>query len=113
MVSADIDKIKPGMILAKAVYNRQDSLLLDAGAKLTEKSIRMLKSWGVRSVWIQGQSPVTENQKSSSKSASASEIEMGLAEKFADVRDDPVMLEIMRAASRVLSKRVQEQVDEP
>ncbi len=112
MVSADIDEIMPGMILAKAVHNHQDSLLLDAGAKLTEKSIRMLKSWGVRSIWIKGQSPVTDTQEASSKSAGTSEIEMALAERFADVRDDPVMLEIMRAASRVLSKYVQEQLDE-
>ncbi len=112
MIQVTIENVKPAMILAKAVYNHQEALLLDAGAKITEKSIRMFKSWGVACVWVKGDSPDAGSKKPASAVDSVAAVEIELAEKFAGVMDNPVMVEIMQAASRVLSKSVTEQVEE-
>jgi hypothetical protein len=96
------------MILAKPVYSHQDLLLLEAGAKITEKNIRIFKSWGVTAVWIKGDSS-DDNSKDMRSDAESQEVfEMKLRERFADVLDNPVMLEIMRAARNVLSKHLNE-----
>lgn len=112
MIPISVEALKTGMTLAKAVYNHQESLLLEAGAKITEKSIRMFKSWGVTSVWVKGDSPDAKPRNMSSEAESVAEIESKLAEKFADVIEHPVMAEIMRASSRVLSTSIAEQVEE-
>ena len=46
------------------------------------------------------------------RSESREELEIELKEKFADVLDNPVMLEIMRATSNVLSKHLNDQDEE-
>ena len=97
------------MILAKAVYNHQELLLLETGAKLKEKNIRMFKSWGVSSVWVKGDSPKPKVCRQTSIAESATVIEAELNQKFADVMDDPIMASIKQAAGRVLSKHLEEQ----
>ncbi|MEE4263398.1 MAG: hypothetical protein V2I56_11950, partial [Desulfobacteraceae bacterium] len=54
MVRVDIEDIKPGMILEHPVKNNQGVLLLEAGAKITKKNIRIFKSWGVTAVTVKG-----------------------------------------------------------
>jgi hypothetical protein len=107
-----IDDLKLGMILAKPVYNHQELLLLEAGAKIKEKNIRMFKSWGVSTVWVKGESPGDTVGNVEPEDQAREAIEMKLKEKFADVLDDPIMMEVMRAASSVLSKRIREQDEE-
>jgi len=109
MIELDLAKIKPGMILAKPVYNHQELLILDAGAKGAEKHIRIFKSWGVATVWIKGDDATQKNKGYGSEARTRAAIEIDLKEKFSEVLDDPVMLEIMRAASSVLSRSLTEQ----
>ena len=104
MIRLAVDELKPAMILAKPVYNHQELLLLDAGVKLSEKNIRIFKSWGVAAVWVKGDDADTENENAGVETKTAKFIELELKRKFADVLDDPVMLEIMKAAGSVLSK---------
>ena len=111
MIQVTIENLEPGMILAEPVFNHQQSLLLNTGAKLGEKSIRMFKSWGVTSVWVKGDSPEDAPNKPAHGIESIAAIESELAEKFSDVTENPVMVEIMQAASRVLSKNVNTQVE--
>ncbi len=54
MIPISTDDLKSGMILAKSVRNLQGLLLLNAGARLTAKNIRILKSWGVSELFIEG-----------------------------------------------------------
>ena len=54
MINLNIDDLKPGMILARPVRNHQGVLLLDAGARISKKNIRIFKSWGVLEVSIKG-----------------------------------------------------------
>jgi hypothetical protein len=112
MMSCSVDDLKLGMILAKPVYNHQELLLLEAGVKITEKNIRMFKSWGVSAVWVKGESSDDADGDMGFEDQAREEMEMKLKEKFADVLDDPIMLEIMRAASNVLSKRIRVQDEE-
>lgn len=107
-----VDDLKPGMILAKPVYNHQELLLLDAGAKIKGKNIRMFKSWGVSTVWVRGDSRDDEDGDLGFEDQAREAIEMQLKAKFADVLDDPIMLEIMRAAISVLSQRGRVQDEE-
>ena len=108
MVNLKLDKLKAGMILAKAVYNHQELLLLEAGAKLKEKNIRMFKSWGVSSVWVKGDAAKSPARHQTSNANSETAIEALLNQKFAQVMDDPIMMSIKQAAGRVLSKHLEE-----
>jgi hypothetical protein len=108
----DVDDLKLGMTLAKPVYNHQELLLLEAGVKIKEKNIRMFKSWGVSTVWVRGDSPGNADDDMGFEDQAREAIEMKLKAKFADVLDDPIMQEIMRAASSVLSKRIRVQDEE-
>jgi hypothetical protein len=109
MIILNVEELKSGMILAKAVYNHQELLLLESGAKITEKNIRMFKSWGVTAVCVKGDFPDTDTENMGSEAEPRQALAIELKEKFADVLDNPVMLEMMRAATRVLSKHINEQ----
>ena len=108
MFVLDVNELKPGMVLAKPIVNHQELLLLEAGAKITEKNIRIFKSWGITTAWVKGDAADNDPKDLRSDIASREAIELELKEKFAGVLDNPVMLEIMRAASSVLSQRTSE-----
>ena len=106
MIPVKIDDLKSGMILAQPVRNAQGVLLLDAGARITKRNIRIFKSWGVNEVSVKGdirgskigdEPPVVPVKKS---------VEMALKEKFSDVMEDPVMCAIFDAAANQLTKKV-------
>jgi hypothetical protein len=99
-----IEELKPGLILGQPVKNHQGVLLLEAGARITKKNIRIFKSWGVTEVSVKGQvDRETDGDGRPEPRINASE-EIQLKEKFADVLDDPVMVEIFHAAGRQLYK---------
>jgi len=111
MIHVDIEALKPGMILEHSVKNHQGVLLLEAGAKITKKNIRIFKSWGVTEVTVKGEEVrVNDSTFQPEPRINASE-EMKLKEKFADVMDDPVMVEIFYAASRLLNNDLQNDGD--
>ena len=105
MIKLNVDELKQGMILARPVRNHQGILLLEAGAKITRKNIRIFKSWGVSEITIKGN--LTEARKSpgNDDSKTRDSIEKQLREKFSDVLDDPVMVGIFNAARNQLIKR--------
>ena len=104
MVRVDIEDIKPGMILAHPVKNSQGVLLLEAGAKITKKNIRIFKSWGVTDVTVKGPKSRANGATGQPQPRIKESDEIHLKEKFADVLDDPVMVEIFNAASRQLNQ---------
>ena len=111
MILLRLDELKPGMILAEPVYNQQELLLLEQGTTLTKKRIWMLKTWGLGKVCVKGK-PRGENKSANPTVMDTKEaIEKELKEKFADVADDPVMAEIMKAAGRQLQKNLNNQND--
>ena len=107
MMKLNINEIKPGMVLAHPVYNAHGVLLLESGARITRKNIRIFKSWGVSQVMVKGDSGSPEDQDESAATDVKITIENRLRKKFSDVLDDPVMAEILEAASQQLAKSLQ------
>jgi hypothetical protein len=104
MIFVGIDDLKLGMILELPVKNSQGILLLEAGARITKKNIRIFKSWGVAGVTIKGKMAPADDSPEPSESPSREADEIQLKEKFAEVMDDPVMVEIYKAASKQLDQ---------
>jgi len=104
MIFVGIDDLKLGMILELPVKNSQGILLLEAGARITKKNIRIFKSWGVAGVTIKGKMAPADDSPEPSESPSREADEIQLKEKFAEVMDDPVMVEIYKAASKQLGQ---------
>ena len=105
MITLSLGRLKQGMVLAEPVHNFQGVLLLDAGARLTDKSIQILKSWGVTKISVEG-----ENKKKKAGDGEHGDeirlaVEKQLKKKFSHVLDDPVMMEIMRVAAKMLEAR--------
>jgi hypothetical protein len=100
-----IDDIKPGMMLAEAVRNHQDHLLLEAGRRITEKSLRVFKSWGIRRVAIKLEPGVDDSGDGAVSPRLPPAIDEGFKERFADAVTDPLMAAIMQAAARQLAAR--------
>lgn len=98
-----VDELKPGMVLAEAVRNYQDQLLLDAGRKLTAKTIRVFKSWGIRRVAVRAGAAGEEDARGAAAPSTA--LDESLRARFADVLHDTLMVEIMQAAGRQLAAR--------
>ena len=100
-----LEKLKPGMVLAKSVRNHQNMLLLEAGKKISARAIRIFKSWGVTHVTVRSRGNSSDTAVSDPAQAGA-DIESMLKKKFADSLNDPVMVTIMEAAGRVLSRQI-------
>jgi len=103
MIHVNIEDLKTGMILAQPVKNNQGVLLLDADAKITPKNIRIFKSWGVNKIYVKGNLTASKGSEGEPENQIKVTVEMELKEKFCDVLDDPVMVEIYKAASNQLS----------
>ena len=106
MIRVSIADLKPGMNLAKSVRNPQGVLLLDAGTKITKKNIRIFKSWGVMEIFVEGHLKKTKNAKEAEVADVEDPLELELKTKFSDVLDDPVMVEIYKAARKQLKKNM-------
>jgi len=104
MIRVNIVDLKPGMVLARAVQNQQDVLLLDAGTKITKKNIRIFKSWGVNEFSVKGELNSLKTGGETPEPEMRDAVEMELKAKFSDVMNDPVMVEIFNAASKQLMK---------
>jgi hypothetical protein len=100
-----IDELKPGMVLAEAVRNHQDQLLLDAGRKVTAKTIRVFKSWGIRRVAVRSGAAGEDGARGGVAAAAPAALDESLKARFADVLHDPLMVDIMQAAGRQLAGR--------
>jgi hypothetical protein len=108
MIRLKIEELKPGMILARSVYNQQGLRLLEKDSALTKKRIWMIKTWGIGQVSVKGEPKEDDRADLELEFESKETIEKELKAKFADVIDDPIMQEIMKAAGRQLQKRLSE-----
>ena len=112
MIRVNIVDLKPGMVLAQAVQNQQGVLLLDAGAKISKKNIRIFKSWGVNEFSVKGELNKLKAAGETPAAEIREAIEIELKAKFSDVMDDPVMVEIFNAASKQLMKNLPKRENE-
>jgi hypothetical protein len=93
------------MTLAEAVRNHQDQLLLEAGRRITERSIRVFKSWGIRRLAIKPGPAVNGPGAEAEPPGLPPDMDARLKERFSGVASDPLMAEIMQAAARQLAAR--------
>lgn len=54
MGKINLDQLRPGMVLAADVLDRNKRVLLKAGFELTEKALTILRQWGVTEADIEG-----------------------------------------------------------
>ena len=99
MALISIDDVKEGLVLDKEVKNGHGQLLLQAGVKLTERHVNMLRAWGIPEVVVRGGGPsrreVLELQ--DIRPEDFAKAEVSLREKFARVMlTEPVMQELFR-----------------
>ena len=109
MITVDLEEFKPGMILAKSVYSRQDVLLLKEGTELTERKVWILRSWGISEVSVEGEQAEDIDSEKREESKARETIKKELKEKFSDVLQDPVMEEIMKVACKQIEKLTHEE----
>lgn len=57
MALLGIDSLTPGMKVAKDVVEASGQVLLRAGTEVAEKHLRVLRSWGIQQVEIEGPKP--------------------------------------------------------
>jgi len=105
MPTVNLSDVKPGMILAEAVRNHQDQLLLEAGRRITEKSIRIFKSWGIRRLTVKYGPEIDAPVEEAGLPRPPPDIDVGLKGRFSDAGADPLMDAILQAASRQLASR--------
>ncbi len=54
MILVDVQSLKTGRILAADVKNSHGQLLIKKGVEVTDRHVRVLKSWGVVDVQVEG-----------------------------------------------------------
>ncbi len=57
MALLDIDSLTPGMKVGKDVIEASGQVLLRTGTEISEKHVRVLRSWGIQQVEIEGPKP--------------------------------------------------------
>lgn len=60
MPKVKIDALREGMVVAADVRNLDDMLLLPAGASLTARHLKVLRSWGVGEVVVEASDETEE-----------------------------------------------------
>lgn len=56
-----IDQIEAGMVTSDVVRDGKGRVLLGAGMEITEKHLRMIKTWGVSALQIEGVNDVSDD----------------------------------------------------
>ena len=93
MGTVNLNDVENGMVLLSEVSNKHGNVLLRPGDKLTEKSIMLLKSWGITEIDIKGHDGhvVEGNEKEVLSADSIASIEKEVKEQFFDFADNPFM----------------------
>jgi hypothetical protein len=61
-----VDKLEPGMVVARDVVNENGAVLLTTGTELSLQHLRSLKMWGIHSIDVAGEvGTETDNQTAS------------------------------------------------
>ncbi len=107
-VSIKIAEVKPGMVLAADAVNPRGALLIRAGQSLSERNIRMLKSWGVSNVLVVREEEEEEAGEEDTTIPDDQTIEEEVKKRFAKCGDHPVMAEVMSIAIELKLKSFKE-----
>ena len=104
MKQVDIRDVRQGMILAKNLYGKNESLLMGKGVPLSQDHIDQLKRLGIQSLWIEAED---ENKTMDSEEVKriTREIETLLDDQFQRVSHNLIMNELKRIFANYLVKK--------
>ncbi len=99
-----IDHVQAGMVLGKDAYTFRKQLLLPSGTVLSDKNIEMMKAWGVSEVDTQGCSEpdLQDVEQRIAEIPALAAASLTLDTRFSDVREDPIMKEILTIVKKQL-----------
>jgi len=96
-------QIGESLLLAEPVFTGQGVLLLSKGVMLTDKSIWVMKSWGIRALSVESDS--AEASGDMENPALSDSIEEELRMKFGETAEDEIMGELITFAGQVIEAR--------
>ena len=102
MAKINLSDLTPGMELASSVVNKNGNLLLKEAIVLSEKHIRILKTWGVTEADIKGydKEKIEEDAYAFLSDEEIQDIESQLLNRFPDISSNVVMTEIFRITKK-------------
>ena len=101
-ISTDI--LKEGMIVAKDVHSQSKMLLMPNATSLTDSKIQMLKTWGIRRIFIEA----TEDLESTQYVTRQKEIDQIIDGMFIHNPESEFISSLKLAAGRCLRRSLQE-----
>ncbi len=104
MKQVDIRDVRQGMVLAKTLYGKNESLLMGKGVPLSQDHIDQLKRLGIQSLWIEAEEEHKTVDNEETKRI-AQEIEALLDAQFQRVSHNLIMGELKRIFANYLIKR--------
>ena len=104
MQNVSINDLKPGMILAKNVYGRNENVLMGKGVAISSDSIEQLSSLGIESLFVE--SPDEKKDLNNEEIEKITkEVEEMLNSQFEKVSHNPIMKELKRVFANYLIKK--------
>ena len=102
MAQINLNDLQPGMVLAAPVYNKNEGLLLQKGVSLTDKHLKIFKTWGVTEADVEGydKDKVEDDRYAFLSEEEIAEIESKLLHRFPDITENEVMAEVFRIAKK-------------
>lgn len=101
MALIEIDSLLPGMKVGKDVVESSGQTLLRSGTEISEKHLRILRSWGVQQVDIEGEKPpdAEDNLLAHATPAMLDRAQAAVSERFHHADPNhPAIAELMRLA---------------
>jgi hypothetical protein len=110
------DALQEGMVTSADVKNMDDMLLIPSGCALTQKHIRILKTWGVHDVQVEPFGDAQDGENGAAAAVNPEEwarIEQELKSKFWEFnQDEPFYVELLRLVTQRKAKRTNFHADE-
>jgi hypothetical protein len=100
-----IEEAEPGLRVTSPVINEKGQLLLPAGTVLSDRHLRLLKSWGVGSVEIEG--PTDDAPDGQDLAPLQPMEEERFLRVFSGVLEDPLMKEIYAVIQSHMASRLE------
>jgi len=104
MKQLSIHDLKPGMVLAKDVYGKKESLLMGKGTTLSSENIEQLSRLGIQSFWVE-----TADEKKDMSGEEIKKIEKEVEEmldsQFEPVSHNLIMRELKKVFTNYLIKK--------
>ena len=105
-------EIKEGMVLAEPALDLMERKLFDKGRELSAKDIAILKTWGVKDVFIQskrrGITEIVRKQKDAQENAAKGALDAATARcehRFQGHESDETMMRIKSISLEILRKK--------